>query len=83
MLVEETLSSFWSTWVIVLIAANIGFIMWLVWWTKRIPAGDAKSESETTGHEWDGLRELNNPLPRWWLYMFYVTFVFEIGRAHV
>lgn len=26
---------------------------------------------ETTGHEWDGIRELDNPLPRWWLYMFY------------
>lgn len=26
---------------------------------------------ETTGHEWDGIRELDNPLPRWWLYMFW------------
>lgn len=26
---------------------------------------------ETTGHEWDGIRELDNPLPRWWLYVFY------------
>lgn len=33
----------------------------------------------TTGHEWDGIRELNNPLPRWWLYTFYATIVWAIG----
>ena len=27
----------------------------------------------TTGHEWDGIKELNTPLPRWWLYTFYAT----------
>ncbi|MEO0636335.1 MAG: cytochrome-c oxidase, cbb3-type subunit III [Pseudomonadota bacterium] len=34
---------------------------------------------ETTGHEWDGIKELNNPLPRWWLWTFYATIVFAIG----
>ena len=34
---------------------------------------------ETTGHEWDGLKELNNPLPRWWLWTFYVTIVWAVG----
>jgi cytochrome c oxidase cbb3-type subunit 3 len=33
---------------------------------------DAVTGTETTGHEWDGLKELNTPLPRWWLYTFYV-----------
>jgi cytochrome c oxidase cbb3-type subunit 3 len=33
---------------------------------------------ETTGHEWDGIRELNQPLPRWWLYIFYATFAFSL-----
>lgn len=32
----------------------------------------------TTGHEWDGIRELNNPLPKWWLYVFYATIVFAV-----
>jgi len=31
---------------------------------------DTLSGRETTGHEWDGLKELNTPLPRWWLYTF-------------
>jgi len=34
---------------------------------------------ETTGHEWDGIRELNNPLPRWWLWVWYASIVFSIG----
>lgn len=33
----------------------------------------------TTGHEWDGIKEYNNPLPRWWLWVFYATIVFSIG----
>jgi cytochrome c oxidase cbb3-type subunit 3 len=34
---------------------------------------------ETTGHEWDGIKELNNPLPRWWLWTFYACIIFAIG----
>jgi len=33
----------------------------------------------TTGHEWDGIRELNRPLPRWWLWTFYASIVFSLG----
>lgn len=39
---------------------------------------DEISGVETTGHEWDGLKELNNPLPKWWLYLFYVTIVWAV-----
>jgi cytochrome c oxidase cbb3-type subunit III len=33
----------------------------------------------TTGHEWDGVQELNTPLPRWWLWLFYATIVWSVG----
>ena len=33
----------------------------------------------TTGHEWDGVKELNNPLPSWWLWLFYASIVFSVG----
>lgn len=36
---------------------------------------------ETTGHEWDGIQELNNPLPKWWLYVFYATILFSVVWA--
>lgn len=40
---------------------------------------DSFSGVETTGHEWDGIKELNNPLPRWWLYILYATIVWALG----
>jgi cytochrome c oxidase cbb3-type subunit 3 len=40
---------------------------------------DAATGIETTGHEWDGIKELTNPLPRWWLYIFYACIVWSIG----
>lgn len=40
---------------------------------------DGPSGVETTGHEWDGIKELNNPLPRWWLWTFYATIIFSVG----
>ena len=40
---------------------------------------DEISGVETTGHEWDGIRELNNPMPRWWVLTFYATIVWAIG----
>ena len=35
-------------------------------------------EPDTTGHEWDGIQEYNNPLPRWWVWIFYATIVWGI-----
>ncbi|PZR94977.1 MAG: cytochrome-c oxidase, cbb3-type subunit III [Stutzerimonas stutzeri] len=43
------------------------------------PHVDAATGMPTTGHEWDGIRELNTPLPRWWLGIFYATIVWSIG----
>lgn len=40
---------------------------------------DAVTGVETTGHEWDGIRELNKPLPKWWLFTFYATILWAIG----
>jgi cytochrome c oxidase cbb3-type subunit 3 len=40
---------------------------------------DALTGMATTGHAWDGIRELNNPLPRWWLWVFYATVVWSVG----
>jgi len=76
---ELPLSGFWNIWVMGLIALNLILLGWLVWWSKKIPAGEAKMDGESTGHVYDGIEELNNPLPRWWLYMLYITIIFGIG----
>ncbi len=43
------------------------------------PEKDEISGVETTGHAWDGIKELNTPLPRWWLSIFYATVIWSIG----
>ncbi len=40
---------------------------------------DAVTGVETTGHEWDGIRELDNPLPKWWVYVFYATILWSVA----
>ena len=39
--------------------------------TSKTKPGDP----DTTGHEWDGIREFNNPLPKWWVWVFYLTII--------
>ncbi|NKD77467.1 cytochrome-c oxidase, cbb3-type subunit III [Haematospirillum sp. H1815] len=43
------------------------------------PEKDPISGLYTTGHEWDGIAELNTPLPRWWMYVFYTTVIWAVG----
>jgi cytochrome c oxidase cbb3-type subunit III len=40
---------------------------------------DAVTGRETTGHEWDGIRELDTPTPKWWLYVFLASIVWGLG----
>jgi len=40
---------------------------------------DPISGTATTGHEWDGIKELNTPMPRWWLWVFYATIVWAVA----
>lgn len=75
-----------STFVIVFTLVNILACLWLMWWTAKrrmVPSEDGKSggdEPKMTGHVWDGdLREYNNPMPRWWLWLFIITIVFGLA----
>lgn len=45
------------------------------------PIKKEQRQVETTGHSWDGIEELNNPLPRWWVWVFYATIVWGIGYS--
>lgn len=44
---------------------------------------DEVSGTVTTGHEWDGIKELNSPLPRWWLWTLYATIIWSVGYVIV
>ncbi|TMO69809.1 cytochrome-c oxidase, cbb3-type subunit III [Pseudoalteromonas aurantia] len=70
------MTSFWSIWVIVLTLACLALILGLLLWNLKNYAG--VEEGESCGHEFDGIEELNNPLPKWWTYMFFATFVWSV-----
>ncbi|QIR14570.1 cytochrome-c oxidase, cbb3-type subunit III [Shewanella aestuarii] len=70
------MSNFWSIWITVLtIVVIVGCIVILRVMSKN---NTGVEEGESMGHSFDGIEELNNPLPKWWSYMFYITIVFGI-----
>ena len=71
------LTSFWNWYVIIITIVTILGCFWLLQWTKGVSNRDEEGGTGTTGHVWDeDLVELNNPLPKWWLNLFYITIVF-------
>ena len=68
-------SDFWHWYITILTVLSILACVWLLRW---MTSGFKKTDKvEDTGHIWDGdLTELNNPLPRWWLGLFYITIAF-------
>jgi cytochrome c oxidase cbb3-type subunit 3 len=70
------MTSFWSIWVIVLTLACLALIFGLLLWNLKNYVG--VKEGESCGHEFDGIEEINNPLPKWWTYMFFATFVWAV-----
>lgn len=68
------LSTFWQVWVTVIVVGSMIGCGLLIQITSR---GMKKEETdETTGHDYDGIVELDNPMPRWWVIMFWGTIVF-------
>ena len=74
------MTSGWSLFVIALVVVNIAGCFWLLRWTAKPKSASEKiGGGADTGHVWDkDLREYNNPLPRWWLWLFYITIVFSV-----
>jgi cytochrome c oxidase cbb3-type subunit 3 len=69
-------SNFWSIYVSVITVVSILACALLLWFSGKAKAMTASDN--TTGHVWDGdLREMNNPLPRWWVWLFVITIVFS------
>lgn len=69
------MSGGWSLYVVVLTVLNIVGALWLLFWQrkKRVEKG------QSLGHEFDGIEELDNPLPRWWLGIFIGTVVWGVA----
>ena len=69
----------WSYFIAIVTAIGIVWCLWLLFSQRKTKVTlKADGSVSDTGHEWDGLRELNNPLPRWWMWMFFLSCVFAI-----
>ncbi len=74
-------SGFWDVFVVVITLVSVVAcgVLLKVYSTRR-PALDAGEQADLHGHVWDGdLQEYNNPLPRWWIWLFYITIFFALG----
>ena len=72
------MSTFWSVWIIAIVLFNILGCLWLLWWTRKKPEDVIEEGDNTMGHAFDGIEEYNNPLPKWWLNLFYFTIAFAL-----
>lgn len=71
-------SNFWAIYVSGITVVSIIACLLLLWFSGKARAMTASDN--TTGHVWDGdLREMNNPLPRWWAWLFVITVVFAFA----
>jgi len=71
------MSSLVSWWIIVITVGNMLACWWLIRWTMKKRPNESQA-GDVTGHVWDeNLQEYNNPLPRWWLWLFYLTIIFS------
>jgi len=71
-------SSFWPMFITVISVGGVIGCALLLWLTSKIKATSPNGDN-TNGHVWDeNLREMNNPLPRWWVWMFIITIVFSL-----
>lgn len=70
------MSTFWSVWIIVITLGTLAAVAAVLTWCSKDKMG--VEEGEDMGHEYDGIREINNPLPKWWSYMFWGTIVFSL-----
>ncbi|HAS8194978.1 TPA: cytochrome-c oxidase, cbb3-type subunit III [Vibrio vulnificus] len=68
------MTTFWSLWIIVITVGTLVGCAVLLYWCAKDKMG--VEEGADMGHEYDGIRELNNPLPKWWTYLFVGTFIF-------
>ena len=63
----------------VIVLGSLIACLWLIWATSKHTPGEVE-EGAVKDHTWDGdLREYNNPMPRWWLYLFLLTIAFALG----
>ena len=77
---SDFFSSFWGYYIAIIAVGGIIWCLWLLFSQRKWLINKNPGVVEDTGHVWDGdLRELNNPVPRWWTYMYMMMCVVGLG----
>jgi len=73
------MAAFWQWFVAAGTIVFVIWCVWIIWWaTKQGPQNVA--DDDLVGHKWDGdLEEWNNPAPKWWLYLYFITLAWAVG----
>ncbi|WP_264312284.1 cytochrome-c oxidase, cbb3-type subunit III [Pseudomonas putida] len=71
------MTTFWSTYISVLTIGSLIGLTWLLLSTRKGQSTD--TTDQTMGHSFDGIEEYDNPLPKWWFWLFVGTLVFSVG----
>ncbi|MCR8914001.1 cytochrome-c oxidase, cbb3-type subunit III [Marinobacter panjinensis] len=72
------MSTFWSIWISVIVLGTVFGCWWLLLATRKSQTTDTETD-KTVGHSFDGIEEYDNPLPKWWFYLFVATCIFSLG----
>jgi cytochrome c oxidase cbb3-type subunit 3 len=72
------MTSFWSLWISVIVLGSIFGCLWLIYITRKNQPFDSQTD-QTMGHSFDGIEELDNPMPKWWLWLFVGTCIYALA----
>lgn len=74
---SDFVSGFWPIWISTITLGGIAFCVGLLIFASRVKV--TLDSDNTNGHEWDGIKEMNNPLPMWWVGLFIITVIFGLA----
>lgn len=74
-------SNFWNIYIAVIVLLSFIGLIWLLLSQNKVKAPPKGEDVKTMGHSWDGIEEYNNPLPRWWFWLYIATWIF--GAAYL
>lgn len=74
------MSTFWSIWISVIVLGTVFGCWWLLWATRKSQTTDTETD-RTMGHSFDGIEEYDNPLPKWWFYLFIATCILHLATS--
>lgn len=73
---NDFVSGFWPIWISAITLGGIAFCVGLLIFASRVKV--PLDSDNTNGHEWDGIKEMNNPMPMWWVGLFIITVIFGL-----